>query len=56
MSARKPEPLFYLTIKEVKSRPKYKTKSLTVYRNGVPTTIDRFAKWLEKAIEEKVGE
>jgi hypothetical protein len=54
MSAKKPEPLFYVVVRDAKTRPKYVTKSFTIYRNGVPTNLAKFVVWLTKLIEEKV--
>ena len=42
-------------MRDARTRPKYKTKSLTVYKNGVPTKLVPFTNWLSEAIEEKVG-
>ncbi len=47
----RPKPLFYLVVKDVRTRPHYKSKTLTVYANGVPQSLDRFMPWLKKAIE-----
>jgi len=54
MSTRKPEPLYYVVVRDARTRPKYKTKMFTVYKNGVPTKLVRFTAWLSEAIEEKV--
>lgn len=54
MSTKKPEPLFYVVVRDVSTRPNYKTKMFTVYKNGVPTKLARFTAWLSEAIEEKV--
>lgn len=55
MSARKPVPLYYVTIRALKEKPAFKSRSLTIYENGVPTTVDKFRHWLSDAIEEKAG-
>lgn len=52
MATTKPETLFYVVIKTVK-KP-VKTKTISIYRDGVPQGLVPFAKWLKKAIEEKV--
>ncbi len=55
MSAKKPEPIFYVVVRDAKTRPKYKTKSFTVYKNGVPIKLEKFVRFLTNLIEEKVG-
>ena len=55
MATKKPEPLFYIIIRDVKTRPKYKTRMITIYKNGTPTELEKFHPWLIEAIEEKVG-
>ena len=54
MSTKKPEPLYYVVVRDVKTRPNYKTKTFTIYKNGVPTNHEKFVGWLKKIIEEKV--
>jgi len=55
ISTKKPEPLFYVVVRDVSTRPNYKTKMFTVYKNGVPTGLVKFTKWLSEAIEERVN-
>ncbi len=55
MSTKKPEPLYYVVVRDARTRPNYKTRTFTVYRNGVPGKLERFVAWLSEAIEEKVG-
>lgn len=52
MATIKPETLFYVVIKTTK-RP-VKTKTISIYKNGVPEKLVPFASWLKEAIEEKV--
>ena len=42
MGIQKPKALFYVTIRDIKTRPQYKTRNLTVYCNGVPNSIDNY--------------
>lgn len=52
MATSKPETLYYVIIRTTK-KP-VKTRALSVYKNGIPETLDKFKAWLKKAIEEKV--
>lgn len=55
MGVRKPKPLFYLVIKDIRTKPKFKSRTLTVYSNGVPGNLNSFKKWLAFLIEKEAS-
>lgn len=52
MATTKPRTLFYIIVRTIK-KP-IKTKTITIYENGVSDKLPIFTKWLKEAIEEKV--